>query len=82
MIDSEEKGLGIGNMTSQILAVFYLNDMDHYIKEVLKIKYYVRYMDDFLLFHPDKKIFTILLRRVKEIFSQRKTNAKPKNEII
>ena len=37
MIDSEEKGLGIGNMTSQILAVFYLNDMDHYIKEVLKI---------------------------------------------
>ena len=41
----------IGTMTSQILAIFYLNDLDHYIKEELKIKYYVRYQDDFLLFH-------------------------------
>lgn len=45
VIDSEETGLGIGNMTSQILAIFYLNDMDHYIKEKLKIKYYIRYQD-------------------------------------
>ena len=54
IIDSEEHGLGIGNMTSQVLAVFYLNDLDHYIKEDLKIKYYVRYQDDFLLFHESK----------------------------
>lgn len=39
------KGLPIGNMTSQILAIFYLNDVDHYIKEVLGFKYYIRYMD-------------------------------------
>ena len=44
----------IGTMTSQILAIFYLNDFDHYIKEELKIKYYVRYQDDFLLFHESK----------------------------
>lgn len=54
IIDSEQHGLGIGNMTSQVLAVFYLNDLDHYIKEDLKIKYYVRYQDDFLLFHESK----------------------------
>lgn len=48
------KGLPIGNMTSQILAIFYLNDLDHYIKEKLKIKYYIRYMDDLVLFHKDK----------------------------
>ncbi|MBR0428086.1 MAG: RNA-directed DNA polymerase [Clostridia bacterium] len=54
IIDSEENGLGIGNMTSQVLAVFYLNDLDYYIKEDLKIKYYVRYQDDFLLFHESK----------------------------
>ena len=54
IIDSEEHGLGIGNMTSQVLAVFYLNDMDHYIKEDLKIRYYIRYQDDFLLFHESK----------------------------
>lgn len=40
-----KKGLPIGNMTSQILAIFYLNDVDHYIKEELKFKYYLRYMD-------------------------------------
>ena len=55
IIDSNEPGLGIGNMTSQVLAVFYLNDLDHYIKEELKIRYYVRYQDDFLLFHESKE---------------------------
>lgn len=45
VIDSQPEGLGIGNMTSQVLAIFYLNDMDHFIKENLKIKYYVRYQD-------------------------------------
>ena len=37
IIDSYEEGLGIGNMTSQVLAIFYLNDLDHYIKEELKM---------------------------------------------
>ena len=39
------KGLSIGAMSSQFLAIFYLNDLDHYIKEKLKCKYYIRYMD-------------------------------------
>ena len=55
IIDSEENGLSIGAMTSQVLAIFYLNDMDHFIKETLKIKYLIRYQDDFLLFHPSKQ---------------------------
>ena len=38
------KGLPIGNMTSQFLAIYYLNELDHYIKEDLGIKYYIRYM--------------------------------------
>ncbi|MDO4526613.1 MAG: RNA-directed DNA polymerase [Candidatus Saccharibacteria bacterium] len=41
-------GLSIGAMTSQFLAIFYLNDLDHYIKEELKCRYYIRYMDDFV----------------------------------
>ena len=65
IIDSEEKGLGIGNMTSQVLAVFYLNDLDHYIKEELKIKYYVRYQDDFLLFHPSKEHLKECFEKIK-----------------
>ena len=39
------KGVSIGNMTSQIFAIYYLNDLDHFIKEKLRIKYYIRYMD-------------------------------------
>lgn len=65
IIDNEENGLGIGNMTSQVMAIFYLNDLDHYIKEDLKIKYYVRYQDDFLLFHPNKEYLKECLEKIK-----------------
>lgn len=65
IIDSEEHGLGIGNMTSQILAIFYLNDLDHYIKEELKIQYYMRYQDDFILLHPSKKYLKECLEKIK-----------------
>lgn len=64
IIDSDKEGLGIGSMTSQILAIFYLNDLDHFIKEKLKIKYYVRYQDDFLLFHPDKQYLKFCLNEI------------------
>lgn len=49
------KGLPIGNMTSQFFAIFYLNALDHYIIHDLHLKYYIRYMDDFLIIHHDKK---------------------------
>ena len=39
-------GLSIGCLTNQLMAIFYLNDIDHYIKEILKCKYYNRKMDD------------------------------------
>ena len=57
-------------MTSQILAIFYLNDMDHYIKEDLKIKYYVRYQDDFLLFHQSKVYLKECLEKIKEFLKK------------
>jgi RNA-directed DNA polymerase len=53
-------GLPIGNLTSQVFGNIYLNDMDHYIKRILKIKYYGRYVDDMVFVHSDKK-------RLKEI---------------
>ena len=48
-----KRGLPIGNLTSQFFANLYLNGMDHFIKEVLKVKAYVRYVDDFALFSDD-----------------------------
>ena len=44
-------GLPIGTLTSQYFANFYLDKMDHYIKEKLKCRYYVRFMDDFIIWH-------------------------------
>jgi retron-type reverse transcriptase len=48
------KGLPIGNLTSQFWANVYLNPFDHFVKRELKCPGYVRYVDDFLLFSPDK----------------------------
>ncbi len=81
IIDSEEAGLGIGNMTSQVLAIFYLNDLDHYIKEELKIKYYVRYQDDFLLFHPSKEYLKECLEKIKVFLSKEKLSLNKKSRI-
>lgn len=61
IIDSGNEGLPIGNYTSQWFANFYLQDLDHFIKEQLKVKYYVRYMDDMVLFSNNKKE----LRKIK-----------------
>ena len=60
------KGLSIGNMTSQILAVFYLNKIDHYIKEELKCKNYIRYMDDLLIISSDKNKLKNVLNVIRE----------------
>jgi RNA-directed DNA polymerase len=51
----KHKGLPIGNLTSQFFANVYMNKFDHFIKRDLKIKHYLRYVDDFVLFHKDKQ---------------------------
>ena len=51
----EKNGLPLGYYTSAILANFYLTDFDKYIKEKLKVKYLVRYMDDFLILGSNKR---------------------------
>lgn len=59
IIDSYEahsgRGVPIGNLTSQYFANHYLSGLDHFIKEQLRIKAYVRYMDDMVLWHDDKE---------------------------
>jgi retron-type reverse transcriptase len=49
-----KKGLPIGNLTSQFFANIYLNGLDHFIKEEIKGKKYLRYVDDFALFSDDR----------------------------
>ncbi len=47
------QGLPIGNLTSQAFANLYLNELDQFVKHQLKCKHYIRYVDDFVLCHPD-----------------------------
>ena len=81
IIDSNDKGLYIGSMTSQILDIFYLNDMDHFIKENLKIKYYVRYQDDFLLFHPSKQYLQFCLSELASFLKKEHLTLNAKTRI-
>ena len=60
------KGLPIGNMTSQFLAIYYLYKLDHYIVHNLRIKYMVRYMDDYILIHNDKEYLKSSLIKISE----------------
>ncbi len=60
-----DKGLPIGNLTSQFLANVYLNAFDHFVKRDLKIPGYVRYMDDFVLFANDKHVLKEALQHIE-----------------
>lgn len=62
-----EKSLGLGSETSQILAINYPNFIDHYIKEVLRIKGYARYMDDSYLIHHDKEYLKYCLKEIERL---------------
>lgn len=55
VVDVNEKGLPLGFYTSQWFANWYLTEMDHYIKEELGAKYYIRYMDDMIIFGANKR---------------------------
>ena len=62
-----EVGLGLGSQITQILQLAVLDKLDHYIKEELKIKQYIRYMDDFILIHHDKEYLKKCLIEIERI---------------
>lgn len=61
----------IGNYTSQFFANIYLNELDHFVKEKLKIKYYIRYMDDFILLLDSKSEAKSVLDELKKFLEQK-----------
>ena len=66
-----EKGLEIGNYTSQMFANIYLNEVDQYIKHNLKIKYYCRYLDDSIVIVQTKKEAKEALTKIKEFLTEK-----------
>jgi retron-type reverse transcriptase len=62
----KNRGLPIGNLTSQFFANVYMNDFDNFVKRKLKVKRYIRYVDDFVLFDESKERLAYLKNEIKE----------------
>jgi hypothetical protein len=60
-----EKNVPIGNYTSQWFGNIYMNELDQFVKHELKVRDYIRYCDDFLLFHSDKTVLRDAARHVE-----------------
>ena len=81
VIDENFVGIGLGSQVSQIVALTMLNDLDHFIKEKLRIKHYVRYMDDFILIHPDKEYLKYCKQEIEKYLQSMKLTLNEKTHI-
>lgn len=85
IIDSVEggKGLGIGRLPSQHWANLYLTPFDHWVKEVLRVRYYLRYMDDMVFLHRSKAYLHALLEEIRQyLHDELKLEIKPNWQIF
>ena len=62
---TEDRGLPIGNLTSQFFANLYLNELDYFVKFSLKFHYHIRYMDDFVIFNNSKEALQELKNKIR-----------------
>mgnify|MGYP001378713140 CR=1 FL=1 len=77
------RGLPIGNLTSQTFANFYLSSFDHFIKQELKVKKYLRYVDDFALFSDSKPELKNIQTKLPDFLASLRLKLHPqKNQII
>lgn len=83
IIDSTDGiGLPLGNQSSQVFALLYLNELDHYITSKLGVKYYGRYMDDFYIIHPEKKHLEYCLEQINRIIKKLHLSLNGKTQIM
>lgn len=66
----KRKGLPIGNLTSQLFANVYLNELDNFVKHTLKERWYGRYMDDFLIISNDKKHLLLIKEEINTFLNE------------
>ncbi len=69
--EAPAQGMPIGNLTSQLFANLYLDPLDHYVKETLRVRHYLRYMDDFLLLLDDREAARARLAQVESFLAER-----------
>lgn len=68
---TEDKGIPIGNLTSQMFANIYMGEFDHFVKHSLRVKRYARYTDDFVAMSTDKKYLENLLPPMRDFLKER-----------
>lgn len=66
-----QKGLPLGNLTSQLLVNVYMNEFDQFIKHKLKLRYYIRFADDFISLSHDKEYLKNILKQMKEFLENK-----------
>jgi len=79
----DNKGIPLGNLTSQHFANIYLNEIDKFVKHKLKVKYYIRYTDDFVILNKDKEYLENLINTINNFLqSQLKLRLHPDKIIM
>lgn len=76
--DDPEVGMGLGSEMTQLIELAVLDDLDHFIKEQLHIKHYIRYNDDAMIIHPDKEYLKYCNKKIEEWFIARRLKMSPK----
>jgi len=66
----------LGNLTSQFFANIYLNELDYFVKHVLRTKHYIRYVDDFVILHQSKEQLEIWKEEISK-FLKKELNLEP-----
>ena len=79
---SDGCGLPMGNQSSQCFALLYLDSVDKYIKRTLKVKRYVRYMDDFILIVNGRNTADLCLKKIREEVEKLNISLNGKSQII
>ena len=64
------KGLPLGNLTSQLFSNIYLNELDQFVKHILKAKHYLRYADDFVILSRDKDYLLEMTPKIADFLSE------------
>jgi len=77
------KGLPIGSLTSQFFANIYLNELDQFVKHELKAKYYIRYVDDFVILEKDTETLKRMQKQIQSFLKEKlKLSLHPNKTII
>lgn len=76
------QGIPIGNLTSQIFANIYLNELDKFIKEGLQVKYYIRYADDFIIASTNEEYLKVLIPQIDQFLKKNLKLALHENKIV